>query len=49
MVIKEQKPNMEHCTGFRVGGRHQDKDVELPAAAGHRYDEVAVPLSKGIA
>ena len=25
--------------GFRLGGRHQDKDVAL-SAAGHRYEEV---------
>ncbi len=26
--------------GFRVGGRHQDVDVDASAAAGYRYDEV---------
>ncbi|BDA40513.1 Isoamylase 1, chloroplastic [Coccomyxa sp. Obi] len=30
--------------GFRVGGRHQDVDVDAPEAAGHRYDEGAVLL-----
>ncbi len=23
-----------------MGGRHQDKDIDAPGAAGHRYDEV---------
>ncbi|EIE26827.1 glycoside hydrolase [Coccomyxa subellipsoidea C-169] len=30
--------------GFCMGGRHQDKDIDAPGAAGHRYDEGSVLL-----
>lgn len=34
--------------GYRVGGRHQEKDETESAAAGQRYDEVSQNLHQGL-